>query len=52
MGQIKQQLYDMGAVYASMSGSGSSVFGIFNEQQSLAELKQKFECFCFTAPFE
>jgi 4-diphosphocytidyl-2-C-methyl-D-erythritol kinase len=28
---IKQKLYDMGAVYASMSGSGSSVFGIFIE---------------------
>jgi len=28
---IKQSLYEMGAVYASMSGSGSSVFGIFNE---------------------
>lgn len=27
---IKQRLYDMGAEYASMSGSGSSVFGIFN----------------------
>ena len=28
--QIKQQLYDTGAVYASMSGSGSTVYGIFN----------------------
>lgn len=28
---IKQQLYDMGAEYASMSGSGSSVFGIFDK---------------------
>jgi len=28
---IKTQLYDLGAVYASMSGSGSSVFGLFNE---------------------
>jgi len=28
---IKQKMYDMGAVYASMSGSGSSVFGIFKE---------------------
>lgn len=36
IGTIKQQLYDMGAIYASMSGSGSSVFGIFdNELESL-----------------
>ena len=31
IGFIKQCLYDMGAVYAQMSGSGSSVFGIFEE---------------------
>ena len=29
---IKSNLYDMGAVYASMSGSGSSVFGIFESE--------------------
>ena len=29
--QIKNDLYEMGAVYASMSGSGSSVYGIFEE---------------------
>ena len=28
---IKQKLYDCGAVYAAMSGSGSSVFGIFDQ---------------------
>jgi 4-diphosphocytidyl-2-C-methyl-D-erythritol kinase len=28
---IKDQMYDLGAVYASMSGSGSSVFGIFED---------------------
>ena len=32
IGFIKQCLYDMGAVYAQMSGSGSSVFGIFKEE--------------------
>lgn len=29
IGEIKERLYREGAVYASMSGSGSSVFGIF-----------------------
>ena len=28
---IKDKMYDLGAVYASMSGSGSSVFGIFED---------------------
>lgn len=32
IGRIKQQLYEMGAIYASMSGSGSSVFGIFEKE--------------------
>lgn len=27
--KLKKQLYELGAVYASMSGSGSAVFGIF-----------------------
>lgn len=31
IGRIKEQLYNLGAVYASMSGSGSCVFGIFDE---------------------
>ncbi|MBN8824142.1 MULTISPECIES: 4-(cytidine 5'-diphospho)-2-C-methyl-D-erythritol kinase [unclassified Spirosoma] len=30
LADIKQQLYEEGAVYASMSGSGSTVYGIFN----------------------
>ncbi|MDR1810819.1 MAG: 4-(cytidine 5'-diphospho)-2-C-methyl-D-erythritol kinase [Prevotella sp.] len=29
VGEIKRQLYRLGAAYASMSGSGSSVYGIF-----------------------
>lgn len=36
--EIKAQLYDMGAIYAQMSGSGSAHFGIFqNEPQHLAQ---------------
>ena len=30
IGDIKQHIYDMGAEYAAMSGSGSAVFGLFN----------------------
>ncbi len=30
--RLKQQLYDAGAIYASMTGSGSSIFGIFKQR--------------------
>ncbi|MBQ6688769.1 MAG: 4-(cytidine 5'-diphospho)-2-C-methyl-D-erythritol kinase [Bacteroidales bacterium] len=31
---IKQSLYDSGAVYASMSGSGSSLFAVYEKEQA------------------
>ena len=41
---IKQQLYDIGAVYAAMSGSGSALFALFDHQPEGVQ-----ECFkdCF-----
>ena len=36
IGQIKERLYQMGAVYAAMSGSGSALFGIFREEPCLS----------------
>jgi 4-diphosphocytidyl-2-C-methyl-D-erythritol kinase len=36
---MKDELYRLGAAYASMSGSGSSVFGIFEKQPSLERSK-------------
>lgn len=45
--EIKTKLYSIGAEYASMSGSGSSFFGIFKEQQNVAEVEKMFSgCFC------
>ena len=40
IGDIKQRLYDMGATYAAMSGSGSALFGLFKKQPS--SLSQAF----------
>lgn len=31
LAEVKQQLYNMGATYAAMSGSGSALFGLFKE---------------------
>ncbi len=43
---IKETLYDMGAIYASMSGSGSAVYGIFN--RPVPEVRKVFsDCFTF-----
>ncbi|MBO5719277.1 MAG: 4-(cytidine 5'-diphospho)-2-C-methyl-D-erythritol kinase, partial [Bacteroidales bacterium] len=36
--EIKEELYRQGAIYASMSGSGSSVYGIFSQEVHLQEL--------------
>lgn len=47
IGEIKQELYNQGAIYASMSGSGSSVFGLFAPDAALPEINRKSNSFCF-----
>jgi 4-diphosphocytidyl-2-C-methyl-D-erythritol kinase len=36
--ELKEKLYSSGAVYAAMSGSGSTVFGLFTQQPSLQKI--------------
>jgi 4-diphosphocytidyl-2-C-methyl-D-erythritol kinase len=42
---VKAALYEAGAIYASMSGSGASVFGIFNKKPDLPELEKTNQVF-------
>ncbi len=42
---VKAALYEAGAIYASMSGSGAAVFGIFNETPDLSELEKTNQVF-------
>ena len=45
---IKQHLYNLGAVYAQMSGSGSAFFGLFRREPQ--QVKETFPgCFTFTS---
>ena len=42
---VKAALYEAGAIYASMSGSGASVFGIFEETPDLSGLEDDNQIF-------
>jgi len=49
VGAIKSSLYQAGALYSSMSGSGSAVYGIFNQDVPVGTLKNELPgCEIFT----
>ena len=48
LAQIKAQLYDMGAAYAAMSGSGSTLFGLFEAPVQPADQWSDFDIFSTT----
>ena len=52
IGEIKEEMYRQGAIYASMSGSGSSVYGIFKEDASLPEVNFGEKAFVYQGKFE
>lgn len=49
VGNLKDQFYDFGASYASMSGSGSSVFGIFTQDFVAIDAYESFHKLGFLA---
>ena len=42
IGKIKLKILDLGAKYASLSGSGSTVFGIFSKKEDMLNAHQSF----------
>lgn len=45
LAEIKEKLYKLGAVYSSLSGSGSTVFGIFEDELSIEMISSIFPNF-------
>jgi 4-diphosphocytidyl-2-C-methyl-D-erythritol kinase len=46
IGQLKEKMYSLGAAYAAMSGSGSSVFGIFEHPVDLKKYFSGLDYWC------
>ncbi len=46
--EIKENLLQEGAVYAAMSGSGSTLFGIYEDLPILSDLPESYQQFCLS----
>ena len=47
--KVKEKLYKMGAVYASMTGSGSSVYGLFLKHVDIDhDWRKEYNSFSFS----
>ncbi len=44
LAKIKNELYEQGAIYAAMSGSGSSMFGLFKDEPNISPQWRKHFC--------
>ncbi|MBO4741469.1 MAG: 4-(cytidine 5'-diphospho)-2-C-methyl-D-erythritol kinase [Bacteroidales bacterium] len=51
LAQIKKEMYVHGALYASMSGSGSTIYGIFAPDSDTSEIAERYSGQFFTAGF-
>ncbi|MBP6385778.1 MAG: 4-(cytidine 5'-diphospho)-2-C-methyl-D-erythritol kinase [Pseudarcicella sp.] len=45
LASIKKDFYNLGAIYASMSGSGSTMFGIFDDEIEIPQLFREYRIF-------
>lgn len=45
LSDVKDKMYELGAIYAAMSGSGSSIFGIFDEKPEHNTIFASHFCF-------
>jgi len=43
LGELKQRLYDVGAIFACLSGTGSTIYGIFPTKKAAEIAQEKFK---------
>ncbi len=41
--KIKKRIYNLGAVYASLTGSGSAIYGLFESKEQIISLRAEFK---------